>query len=320
MSVTKKYFLAVDLGGTSTKVAVIDSDGNILSFDSFLTNDFSDVLIWCEKILEISRILTQKSGIGHNKLIGCGVGVPGLVNFEEGLIYNLTNVPGWKNVRLRDVLKKKLAIPVFVDNDVNIAALGEYKFGGHKSTNIVFVALGTGVGGGLVIDGKIYRGNSFSAGELGHIVIDDAGLKCNCGSKGCIETYVGNNYIVRNVIRRLKKNKKSMLTKMCGGDYKSLTPKMIFDAAKRGDRFSKEIWGEVGYNLGRMLVKVVNLLNPDLIVVGGGVSGAFGVFGKTLGDTVKQYSLPTPAKHVKVVRSRLKNNAGLLGVVALFEH
>jgi glucokinase len=215
-------------------------------------------------------------------------------------------------------LKKRLGVPVFVDNDVNVMALGEMRFGAaREASNMLCITLGTGVGGGLIFDGKLYRGSSYAAGEFGHVPIGIDGPKCNCGGKACVEAYVGNRYIVRDVIARIEAGEKTMIKKLAGGDLSKITPETIDEAAANGDRFAKNVWVDVGNKVGIGLAGAVNLLNIEKIVIGGGVAEAGKVLFDSIRDTIAARAMKLSAKTVKVVRAKLGYDAGVIGAATL---
>ncbi|NQT90805.1 MAG: ROK family protein, partial [Candidatus Omnitrophica bacterium] len=278
----KDRVIGIDFGATFIKLAKLDLKGKMIEKRSFKTKAFTSRDGLIKEILKETQSLIGKD---KSRVLGVGVGVPGQVDYKKGLIYNLTNVKGWKRVPLKAILKKGLGLPVYVDNDANVAALGEAEWGAAVNCrNIICITLGSGVGGGIIIDGKVYHGRSYSAGEIGHICIEREGPSCNCGGRGCIEAFVGNTYIVREVVKRLKKGKRSIILKLAGGKYSNITPKVIDEASRKGDSFAKGIWKEAGSNIGIFLTSVINILNPEIIVIGGGVSKT----GRVLFDAIRK--------------------------------
>lgn len=317
----KTYAIGIDLGGTYTKLALVDKNGRIcrrakLSTQAYKTKDALLTAI----IAEIGAVL-KKDRTSFRGLAGVGIGVPGLVAFEQGLVYTLTNVPGWKNVPLKKILETRLGrkIPVLVDNDVNLMALGETRFGAGKGArNAVCITLGTGVGGGIIIDGNLYRGTSSAAGEVGHMPLKEEGLKCNCGSFGCLERYVGNRYIVDEIKDKIKSGRSTKIRKLVRGDLSLITPEVISYAAKKRDSLAIECWLRVGERIGVTLSGVVNLLNPEKIIIGGGMAEAGEILFKAIRDTINKRALPVSRGAVKIVKAKLGNDAGMIGAAALF--
>jgi len=312
----KDKIIGVDVGATFVKVAKLDLKGNMLCKDYFKTADFKSK---DSMISEIVNKIDLQSCKDRNNIAGVGIGVPGPVDFAKGTIYNLTNIKGWKNLPLKEILTKRLkGLPVFVDNDANVACIGETTWGAAKaSKDVVCITLGSGLGGGLIIDGEVYRGRSYSAAELGHICIDKNGPRCNCGGNGCFETFVGNSYIVKEVVRRLKKGEKSSLLKLADGKYSNITPKLLDKAAGQGDRFSINVWKELGHNVGIGLTSIINVLNPEIIVIGGGVSKAGKYIFPSVKQTIDERAIGIFTKGLKIKRAKFVENAGVVGAAAL---
>ncbi|MBM3253215.1 MAG: ROK family protein [Candidatus Omnitrophica bacterium] len=318
MSLEKTSFIGIDVGATNTKIALISKQAFILSRSNFPTKFYQDKIALIKKILnEIHKILKPyKPSAKH--IGGIGIGLPGLIDHSKGIVFSLTNIPGWKDVPLKRILERRLNLPVFIDNDVNVICLGEYLYGAGKgSRNVIAVSLGTGIGGGIIINGSLYRGASFSAGEIGHIMINENGPRCGCGRFGCLESYVGNYAIIRTAKEKLKKKTSKILKELTGGNFKNLTPEYLNLAARRGDSLAIEVWEDVGRYLGIGLSAIVNLLNPDRIVICGGVSKAGNLLLKPVLESLKEYSLDVPFRAVGIVFSKLGDDAGVIGASCL---
>lgn len=315
----KRYAIGVDLGGTYTKLALVDRKGRLFHRATLSTTDYRTKEALLDAIAnEIDRIF-KRAQLASKDLLGVGVGVPGLVDFERGFIYYLTNVPGWKNVLLKKILEKRLKTQVLVDNDVNLMALGEYKFGAGKGAkNLVCLTLGTGVGGGIIIDGELYRGSSSAAGEIGHMPLKEKGKPCNCGSLGCLERYVGNKYILDEIKVKIKAGRHTLIKSMVNGNLSSITPEVISNAANRNDKLAIAFWKEVGERVGIVLSGIINLLNPERVIIGGGLANAGVVLFKSIRDTIDERALPIHKRTVKIIKARLGADAGIVGAGALF--
>lgn len=291
-----KNIIGIDLGGTYIKMGLITPKGRIIARQKLATprkKDYKAVIDLIVKNLSLQNV----SGIGF--------GVPGFVDTEQGIVHALVNIPGWKNVPLQKIMEKRTGIPTRIDNDVNCMVLGEVTFGAAKGKRNVFgITLGTGVGGGIVIDGKVYRGSSFTAGEVGHVTVVKDGPRCNCGNRGCLEALVGNSRIVAKY-----KNK----TKIKG----KVIPETIQLAAEKGNKYAKRIWQETGEYIGIVLAGIVNVLNPELIIIGGGMARAGDLLMKSIGDTVKKRAVPVARERVQIKFSKLGDDAGILGAAAL---
>ncbi len=314
----KRYVIAIDLGGTNIKGAVIKNFQNIINRITIPTRTYKNRRALISGISGLILRLIKEAGIEKKKILGVGVGAPGLIDYNRGIIFDITNIKGFKNVPFKKLIEERTALKTFLDNDVNVMTLGELYYGaGRGASNMVCITLGTGVGGGIVINGKIYRGSSMSAGEIGHMPLSEKGPECNCGGSGCMERFVGNKYIIRLALNKLKAGRKSLISAMAGGKAELVTPEIISAAARKGDRLAKEIWHEIGGHLGVTISGVINFLNPEKIVIGGGVAGAGRFLFGPLRETVKRRAMRVPAKCVKIVRAELGQDAGLIGAAVL---
>ena len=291
-------FLGIDWGGTYIKTGVVNSQGKILKKALYSSQDLRNKKVFLN---ELESILKKFSSFN---IKGIGVGAPGIINTSNGQIYYLPNVPGWKNYPLQNILRKKLKLPVFVDNDANLFALAEARCGAGKGkSRAIFLTLGTGLGGAIIFDGKILEGE-MSALELGHVPIALKGLKCSCGGRGCIETYVGNKYLLSKY-KKIKKNK--------------IDVKDVKEIFKRGLAQEKEalvVWKEFSYALGKFLSGMVNIFNPEVIIFGGGVSGAFKLFKPYVWEAIKNNAMWPQMQGLSLVKAKV-NNAGIVGAALL---
>lgn len=318
-----KYAIGIDLGGTNTKIGLVNDKGKIVQKESFSTKGFKGPDPLIEKMVIVCLKLLHDAEVRSTDFCGIGVGVPGIVDSIQGIIYNLTNIFGWKNVHLKAKIQRLIPTKVFVDNDVNLMALGELHYGAAKGAkNIVCVTLGTGVGGGLIVDGKLYRGSTLSAGEIGHITLDRSGPACNCGNRGCLEAYVGNQRIVETAVKGIHSGQKTLISKLVNNDLAKVTPEIISKAADRGDKFAKEIWRNVGECLGIVFAGIVNFFNPDMFVIGGGVAAAGPIMFDSLKKTLKERSFKIASDKAKIVQAKLGNDAGIIGAatIAMVHH
>ena len=214
-----------------------------------------------------------------------GIGSPGMVDLDGGTVKYPPNLANWTVFRLGEETSKLIGEPVQVENDANAAAVGELKFGAGKGMkNFIMVTLGTGVGGGIIADGKVFRGEDGGAGEIGHTTIDYNGPLCNCGNRGCVEAYVGQKHLSRRVAEQLKSHPESLINKLIDGDVEKLEPKIISEAADKGDEFALQIWKEAGMYIGTALSSAINTLDITTLIIGGGVAKA----GKPLFDSIER--------------------------------
>ncbi len=302
----KKWTIGIDVGGTNIKFGLINDSAQITARTHLATEKFTEnrkKLI--EAIVERIECLIRNNNLIKRDILGVGFGLPGLINPKAGMVNFLPNIPGWENVPLKKLLEKKLKIPILLENDVNLVTLGEWKYGagvGYK--NLICITLGTGVGGGLILDGRLYRGEGFVAGEIGHMPLNEKGPICNCGGIGCFERYVGNRQILLKAKKILKKENIRRIQD-------------IFPLASKGDKGALQVWEEIATHIGHGLVGVVNLLNPRLIIIGGGVSNNFKFLYKTINEIIAKRAMKVQSKMVKIVRAQLGDDGGILGADVL---
>ncbi len=301
----KHYTIGVDVGGTNIKLGLVDRSGVIVARAFLDTKSFykrKTKLI--DEIVGAIRDLIDEKKLVSKDILGIGLGLPGLIDSKRGIVNFLPNVPGWKNVPLKSIIQKKLYIPTFIDNDVNVITLGEWKFGAGKGyKNLMCMTLGTGVGGGLILNGSLYRGEGFVAGELGHMPLNEKGPDCNCGGSACFEYYVGNGCLLKKAAKIFKR--------------KDIQLPEVFRLAKHGNVRAIRFWEETAVHIGNGLVGVVNLLNLRLIVIGGGVSNNFQFLGKTINAVIRRRAMRVQSKMVKIVRAKLGDDAGIIGAQVL---
>lgn len=315
MAKSEKYAIGVDLGGTNIKIGIVSNSGKIISTTSLKT----DAQLGPKTVIKnIKKGISEILKNNKCKISGIGIGAPGIVSTKKGIVHNPPNLPGWDEIALGSIIKKQFGIKVSVENDANAAAIGELIFGaGKKYGSFVMVTLGTGVGGGIVYDKKIFRGEIGGAGEIGHVCIDPNGPKCNCGSTGCIEAYAGNHYIKEAVRKELKNHPSSKIWELIEGDLEKVSPRIIQLASELGDVYAKEIIHDLGIKLGIAFSSISNVLDISTFIIGGGVAG----FGKPLLTTIKTTMIArvlTPLKQrINIVPAKLKNEAGILGASAL---
>jgi len=318
MANNNKYAIGVDLGGSSIKLGIVTNTGRIIKKISIRTEAENGPKKVIQNIVSGINELIANS---EYKIEGIGTGCPGVVTPGKGIVENPPNLPGWSKVNVGKIIHKEFKKRVYVDNDANAAAIGELIFGSGKNyKSFIMITLGTGVGGGIVINKRIYHGDFGAAGEIGHISIDFKGPKCNCGSYGCIEAYAGNSYFRQRVKAELKKHPKSKLWKIIENDLSKVSPKNVQFAAENGDAFSKTVIDVLGMHLGSAFASLCNVLDVSVFIIGGGIAG----FGKPLFDSIKKTiskRVMAPIRpRVKVLPAKLKNDAGIKGASALVFH
>ena len=318
MNERNKYAVGVDLGGTNIKIGMVSQAGKIIKRCSIRTEADEGPKRIIENIKRGIYEIQTKTNVTFD---GIGIGCPGIVNPDKGTVENPPNFLGWKKVNVGKAISMEFETDVFIENDANAAAIGELIFGnGSNFNSFIMVTLGTGVGGGIVINRKVYHGEFGAAGEIGHISIDYKGPKCRCGSRGCIEAYAGNNYLIRSVKEKLKKQKDSILNLLIENNYELLTPKKIKEAADKGDEFSISVIEDLGIKLGAAFASLSNTLDISTYIIGGGVAG----FGIPLFNSIKRSlkdRVMAPLKpRIKIFSAKLKNDAGIKGASALVFH
>ncbi len=308
----KQLVLAVDLGGTNLRMAAIDAEGNILNRTKRETPraERADEIVHA-----ISELAAECSkGIGdEGKVIAIGVAVPSGIDYANGLVIKAPNVPALDGFRMSAALRNELNLPVVLENDANAYGIGEQSFGAAKGyQSAIAVTLGTGVGGGIIIDGKILRGIDGMAGEIGHIGVEPFGSPCNCGSRGCIEQYASATAIVRLARELENQYPKSVLQ-----NKTRLTSVDVYQAGTVGDELALEVFRQMGFYLGVGLSGLINCLNPEVIVIGGGAAAGWDLFIHHVNDQIMKRAYRVSAERAKIVRAACGDDAGILGVAKL---
>jgi len=304
---------AADLGGTHLRAAVVGGDGQIHYRLKQPTPQAETPDGIVHALVEAARE-GERHTADRGQISGVSVAVPGTVNFEEGLVVKAPNVPCLDNFRLAAALESELNWPAILENDANAAGIGEmWQGAGRGYSTIVCVTLGTGVGGGIILDGQLWRGVDGSAAEIGHLaIVPFGGAPCPCGSRGCLEVYASATAIVRMTRDVLSRYPDSMLDASV-----ELTSEAIYQAGLKGDALSLEIFRRMGVYLGIGLASLVNLLNPEIIIIGGGLSNGWELFEEPMYHQVMERAFPLPARTVKITRAECGDDAGFLGAARL---
>ncbi len=309
------WLLGIDIGGTTIKLAFIDKEGTIVHKWEIITRTTENGIHIVSDIGKSVRAKLEEWQGGN--LVGVGMGAPGPVNFENGSIYVAVNI-GWRDYPLKELLEKELEIPAVVDNDANVASFGEFWKGAGKGTNdLVCITLGTGVGGGVITNKHLVHGISGAAGELGHITVQpEGGAPCNCGKTGCVETIASATGIVRLALEKIKKHPNSTIANIFN-QTGLITSKDVVECAIGGDQASQDVLDEVAMYLGLAAANVGNIINPDIIVIGGGVSKAGDIILKPIERYFKQFAFPRVAESTEIKVASLGNDAGVIGAAGL---
>lgn len=306
----KRYVVGVDLGGTKIYTALVDLDGNIKKEITVKTEAEKGEQAVLDKIL--STVDTVLEGTDINEVTAIGIGSPGPLDVENGLIVATANLP-FKNFNIVKPLKDKYNIPTYLDNDANVATLGEFMFGAGKgSKNMIFLTASTGIGGGAILNGKLFRGSTSNALEIGHITVMKGGPRCGCGNTGCAEALASGTAIMKRAREAVASNAETTLKK-----YDEVTAKEVFMEAANGDIVSKEILDNALSYLGITVANMANIFDPDMIVIGGGVSNAGSIVFEKIEEELNNRALRTIANNCKVKKAVLETKAGVLGAAAL---
>ncbi|RYM02203.1 ROK family glucokinase [Sporolactobacillus sp. THM7-7] len=306
--------IGVDLGGTTIKMALIDDAGSILDKWAIATNTIDNGSHIASDIsLSIEKKLAQYH-LGQSEVRGIGMGAPGFLDMETGFVYKAVNI-GWENYPLKDELERSMGVPVILENDANIAALGEMWLGAGKGAkNLICVTLGTGVGGGIICNGDILHGVSGMAGEIGHMtVVTRDGAPCNCGKRGCLETVSSATGIRRLALEALDYNDSESILRDIFEEKGDITAEDVFNCARKKDPLSSAVADKAANYLGYALGAISIVTNPEKIVIGGGVSHAGSVLLNPLTEYFKKYSLPRIFDACSIVTAKLSNDAGVIG-------
>ena len=313
----KKYRIGVDIGGTNIKIALVDFEGKIIYSNTTPTRAEMGFEAGVANIKQAIKDLMQETNETAKTIEAIGFGLPGQIDYKAGMVKNLPNIPGWINIPLGKLIEDEFQIPTRLDNDVRCAALGELNFGAGKGCeNLICITVGTGIGSGIVLNGKLVRGASNAAGEIGHIKMTlGKGPLCGCGDYGCFEAYASGPSIVSMAKEFISGGKSAKYKEMATDGI--ITPYIVAQAALQGDAVSLQIFKQMGEIIGIGLSSVVNLLNPEKIIIGGGVADAGEILLEPIRKTIENRAMPIQKEAVKVVPAQLANAAGVIGASLL---
>ena len=323
------YAIGVDLGGTNLRIAAVDEAGTLLEKVTTGTQVAKGRDHVIDDMTNAIREVAMKFR-GHGELVGIGIGVPGIIDMDSGMLRESPNLPGWSDYPVREEIERRLETQVILENDANAAAMGEFWLGAARDfPSMLMLTLGTGVGGGLVLDGRIWHGMNGMAGELGHITVYPDGVPCPCGNRGCVEQYASATAIMRMARETIASGVTTELSKAAEGADSEFNARRVYQLAVQGDRPSQEIFRRVGTALGIVAADLVNALNLHMIVIGGGVSSAWEAFSPSIFEEVRRrsfvYTATTPNpqelnpahKTTIITRALLGSDAGLYGAARL---
>ena len=318
-----RYVLGVDLGGTKISVGAMTADGARQlgqRTEATLAAEGADAVVGriASMIGETIAAVIQATGATRSDILGVGIGSPGPLDRERGIVITTPNL-GWHDFPLRDRVSEATGLRATLDNDANCATLGEWWIGAARGArNVVGMTIGTGIGGGLILDGKLYHGSSDMAGEIGHTSIDSTGRRCKCGNYGCLEAYASGPATADRAREALAGGEESVLVAMAGGDLSTLTAHQVYDAALHGDRVAQEIVRETARFIGAGIANLLNIFNPDVVVLAGGVAQAGEELFAPVRMEVRRRAFKPAVDACRIVPGALHGAAGVAGAVATF--
>ncbi len=313
-----KPVVAVDIGGTKIMVALFSAGGKMQAKDirPTLVSEGVDAVI--KRLYAAVNSILKTSELSSTEISAIGIACAGGIDTGRGVVVTSSpNLPGWAGLPLADLMKNKLGIATYVVNDAGAAALGEQRYGAGKGAkNLVLFTLGTGIGGGIIIDGKLYLGDRGSVGELGHMTVEPQGPRCGCGNTGCLEMLASGTAIVRDAIERIRKGDKSALVAMAKGKIDQITAETVGEAARNGDKLAQEVITQAAYYLGVGMINIANIFNPEMIIIGGGMAALGEMIIGQGRKMVAERAFSRNLKSVSIAIGRLGNEAGVYGAAA----
>lgn len=309
------YFIGLDIGGSAIKGAAVSPEGEISARKIRETESKAPTPIIIDNIRQVITELTEPRG---KQPVAVGMGIPGAIQFDKGIVSRSPHFPNWTNYDLRSSLIEKVQVPLFIDNDANCAALGESWLGaGRDIPHFLLLTLGTGIGGGIIIGTKVFRGIDGMAAEIGHIIVEPEGRPCGCGGKGCLEKYVSAHSAVEQALEQYDSEDASNLRRITEASMEKVTSKILYELAKDGDPFCLSLFRRMGRYLGIGFVDLIHIFNMERIVIGGGMNAAWDLLIPSAIEEMKSRSYKAPAERVKIVPAECGEDAGVLGAVYL---
>jgi len=310
--------IGIDLGGTKISTALVDSAGEIIAYDYRETHATEGIQAVIGRILGGAREVMAQAGMKQSQVAAVGIGAPGPLDIGTGVVVAPPNLPGWDCVPLKRLIEDGLGITTFLENDANAAALGEHRFGaGRGVEHMIYVTVSTGIGGGLILDERLYHGASGMAGEIGHTTVMPYGPLCGCGNRGCLEALASGTAIARQARERIARGVPTLIADLAEGAPARITAKLVAEAASQGDVEARDILAEAMYYLGIGMANLVNLFNPQLIVIGGGLTNIGELLFGPVRRAIDLRAFPAQAQAVRVVQAELGDSVGVLGAAAV---
>jgi glucokinase len=319
----KRWIVGVDLGGTNIVVGLLPvHGGEVLALRTRATDSQRGAKFVVDRIVEmvqasIAQVLEEEGG-SRDEIAGVGIGSPGPLDRAAGMVINTPNL-GWRNFPLRDLIANAVDLPATLDNDANCATYGEWWLGAARDVNtLVGLTLGTGIGGGIVLNGEIYHGISDVAGEIGHMTIDSTGRKCKCGNYGCLEAYASGPAIALRAVEGIETGAETLLTELVAGRLEHITAATVYEAVVREDPYATEIMRDTARFLGTGVANIINILNPEMVVIAGGVTRAGEHLFQPLRAEVRRRAFRSAEERCRIVSAELPGTAGVVGAAAVF--
>lgn len=310
--------IGIDLGGTKINTALVQSDGAIIAQDYRPTLASEGLQPVFERVLDSARQVMAQAGIARSRVSGVGIGAPGPIEIETGVVMSPPNLPGWERVPLKQLVEDEFGVATFLENDANAAAWGEHYFGaGRGVEHMIYVTVSTGIGGGLILGGNLYHGANGMAGEIGHIILEPDGPLCGCGSRGCLEALASGTAIARVARERVTQGIPTLISDLADDAPERITARLVAEAARQGDKEADEILTEAMEYLGIGMANLVNLFNPQLIVIGGGVTNIGERLFLPVRQAIERNAFRMAAQVVRVAPAELGDNVGVLGAAAV---
>ncbi|GFP21465.1 glucokinase [Candidatus Hakubella thermalkaliphila] len=313
----RNYAIGVDIGGINIKTGLVEDSGHILYKRVVQARPEEAVKVILQEVMDLVGEIIKFAEEKGIRFRGIGIGAPGLIDSQEGIIRFLTNFPKWKDVPVGELFNKTFNLPIFIENDVRAAALGEHKFGaGRNKEHLICLAIGTGIGSGIIIDGQLLKGSRQFGGEVGHMTVLPDGPPCACGNRGCLEMMASARSVTRRAMEALSRQEETSLLKV----YKekgAITPEDVAQEASQGDLVSRRIYEETGQWLGIGVASLINIFNPEMVIIGGGVANAGELLLEPVRREVQDRAMPVLRDSVSIVLAELREEAGVIGAASM---
>ncbi|MFL7792345.1 MAG: ROK family protein [Anaerolineae bacterium] len=313
-----RLVIGIDLGGTKISTALVNDAGTVIARDYRKTLAAEGPGAVIRRMLDAARGVMVEAGIETSQVAAVGICAPGPLDIAAGVVVSPPNLPGWDRVPLRQLIVDALNVPTFLEKDANAAAMGEHLFGAGRGTqHMIYVTVSTGIGSGLILDGKLYHGATSMAGEIGHTTIIPDGPRCGCGNYGCLEALASGTAIARQARERVAQGAPTLIADLAEGDPERITARLVAQAADQGDAAAQQIIAEAMTYLGIGMANLVNLFNPQVIIIGGGLANIGDSLFEPVWHVIEQRAFRAAAQAVRIVPAELGDDVGVLGAAAV---